>query len=914
MGGFLIPSFNFLQKPYNNIKGGGIKKKKAKSLSKQISKLLLFLFCGLIFSSFLFLNHATGTGNILASPPTLTEYKVSSDYSTASGLINGNVARYTRVSGQPGSTFLYRTGNLCSGISLNGNCSSEITHLQPPLSASTVNVTIKFFSNNTLQWERQLWADITEDGVVTPPGYNSNRITVEGEVYYTEGSDRVPMGNGITINVTNNENTTIVPAITGSNGYYDVELDCGKIYYFTVDQIATSTIVDIITAIIPATSILLNETAISGSETLDLTEPANCTHHQLDIELTATTIDLFAKVMSWALELMLKALNYGIQSTMGMVEMAIEAGAEVAHLDSIENVMLGIRNTALSLLTLGLLIIAFANILNFNIEQYGVTKMIPKFVLAIIMAYFSLFITQLVLEFTTALTVLLRTATNVSAVEYKTTGEVIDAIVSNAVAGVLINQFQMIFLIIILLLLLIISVLLVLILYVRKVVLMFLVAVAPLAFIMMIMPFTEKYYKEWWGKLWQWAIMGPAIMFLLYLGNEFLINGFFFEKFSPGGGMTTGQFIASKALGVDSWAFLLLVAATWIMALFVPLKLGKEVYGKIQEGWKKSGSLPYVGAPKRFLDQRGANVKSRLGLKTQQSIAKVAQKGKLGRLAAGLTEQEAEAKNIQLLESLAKEGPKSKEGIKSQLAGAAPGSLKEQALIYGAVHDGLLDASDQRQRNAVLKYASPEMVDLETGEKIIDPTTGQGIPNPDFIPGLEKAVPKENAEFDAAAALGDPEKGVAPDSRFYKRADASLQRTQPADYKPKTWIYASTKVDFVKNISSASFVDKALKGKPESQQEFSNQVVSGGHLGNLSTPEQIRDVGNMGGASIEQINGALKSLEARIGSTPTTGASGSGPTAGGTPMGTSGAGPTRPSTPPTSSTSGRSGGGGPVAP
>lgn len=52
---------------------------------------------------------------------------------------------------------------------------------------------------------------------------------------------------------------------------------------------------------------------------------------------------------------------------------------------------------------------------------------------------------------------------------------------------------------------------------VRQVSLMFLLAFGPFAFLAMVLPYTHKFYSDWWEKLVKWSFFLPAFMLFLYV-------------------------------------------------------------------------------------------------------------------------------------------------------------------------------------------------------------------------------------------------------------------------------------------------------------------------------------------------------------------------------------------------------------
>lgn len=185
-----------------------------------------------------------------------------------------------------------------------------------------------------------------------------------------------------------------------------------------------------------------------------------------------------------------------------------------------------VRNLALSLLTLGILIIAFANILQIDIQRFGLNRMLPRLIIAVVATYFSFIVMKFLLEIVGALQLGLIQAASGAGVSTTASGFKFEASWMDIVAypGTVFASMPLLT-IIFLLVLMIAFFWLLLVLIVRIAVIWLLVCVAPLACMMMVMPFTEQFWKQWWAQWWKWTFMGPAVLFLLYLSTRLLSAG-----------------------------------------------------------------------------------------------------------------------------------------------------------------------------------------------------------------------------------------------------------------------------------------------------------------------------------------------------------------------------------------------------
>jgi hypothetical protein len=273
-----------------------------------------------------------------------------------------------------------------------------------------------------------------------------------------------------------------------------------------------------------------------------------------------------------------------------------------------------VRNLAISLLTLALIIIALFNIFNVNPEQYGLNRMIPKIIISIIMAYFSIVVMRFLLEFFTALQhgILNATGSNVTLGSiigeyyknnYFANSSFLD-ILKGAGACLTANPISQVLKVVVyavmFIVLTVICLYLVILTYFRTVVLWFLLIVAPLAFVMNILPFSESLYKQWWQTFWKWAIMGPAIALGLWFATVFL-----------------KAYAATPPSGPDFTFLIMFVCAVFVAAAF-PTILGGKIMGMVANRVQGAGkSLWNMSAPKQAWD----GVKSRYQADRKQKAA-----------------------------------------------------------------------------------------------------------------------------------------------------------------------------------------------------------------------------------------------------------------------------------------------------
>jgi hypothetical protein len=365
-------------------------------------------------------------------------------------------------------------------------------------------------------------------------------------------------------------------------------------------------------------------TQITGETKFTVTDKG-VTKGTTNITLNVEVKEITSVVDDW----FKNGLDQAIKAVVGWLSNSLKKAAEILNnmlgetnnIDDagLENVWKDLRNVAIGLLTLALLIIALANILQIDLEKYGITRMIPHIVISLVMVYFSFFISRLLLDLASALQKFMESSMGASGLTN------LSAAGSNLDTNIGVMSADILIIIVTAIIALVAFVWLLFIIIIRKVVIYFLIAIAPVAFIMNILPFTQSLYSQWWQKFWKWVFMGPAIAFCLFLADKFLTSGFGFSAIK-------GQ--------SSSWIYMLLTAVCLIIAASVPMTLGGDIISQVTNAIKKHGTkVPGVKSAQGFLKQRSA---SKDALRNQRVTAfrrKVGQGGVVGRWAAGTSKQ-----------------------------------------------------------------------------------------------------------------------------------------------------------------------------------------------------------------------------------------------------------------------------------
>jgi|GEM_PF-2495203 len=176
-----------------------------------------------------------------------------------------------------------------------------------------------------------------------------------------------------------------------------------------------------------------------------------------------------------------------------------------------------------SLVILVLIAVAFAEILRLNINTYGIKKMLPTLVMAIVASNFSWIVCRLLVDLSyVARTIFMENGgllpSYITKVEWDTNK------FQNMFAGIAIF-LSWITRTIYDLLVFIALLLLWLLFWIRNWVIMTLSVVSPIAFMAMVLPQTKSFFSRWWQEMLRWTFMPVASYALLWLGGQFMEMG-----------------------------------------------------------------------------------------------------------------------------------------------------------------------------------------------------------------------------------------------------------------------------------------------------------------------------------------------------------------------------------------------------
>ena len=234
---------------------------------------------------------------------------------------------------------------------------------------------------------------------------------------------------------------------------------------------------------------------------------------------------------------------------------------DTAWIFTIWKVMLGITNV---IVVVFLLFLAAVNILHLQYDTYQIKKTLPLLIGGAIAANFSILICRMIVDAAQVLTAsfagnpanLVEGYLSVFMINPPSTG--------GAIALATLSAFAIPVVIFTLVIIAIAVLVLAFLLWIRKIVIYFLVAVSPVAFILYAFPPTQGVFKQWWSQFIRWVFMGPILMIALW------------------GGSMIGH---SRGGATFSFSAALAVIFLTIVACMVPFKLGGAVMG----AWGKAG-------------------------------------------------------------------------------------------------------------------------------------------------------------------------------------------------------------------------------------------------------------------------------------------------------------------------------------
>lgn len=192
-------------------------------------------------------------------------------------------------------------------------------------------------------------------------------------------------------------------------------------------------------------------------------------------------------------------------------------------------------NVADLALVVGLIVIAFATMLNF--ESYGMKKTLPKLIIVALLVNFSLVIPGVLVDLSGMVTDFfvqqagltgsgmgksLATAFNISGFMSTSqlatsTASTIGAAGAKLTFGTMNIILNMVFIVVFTAIATVILLTLAAMFFIRYFMLSFLLLLTPIVFVMWIFPGTKQYWTEWWNRFIRWTMFPPVMVFFMWL-------------------------------------------------------------------------------------------------------------------------------------------------------------------------------------------------------------------------------------------------------------------------------------------------------------------------------------------------------------------------------------------------------------
>lgn len=332
-------------------------------------------------------------------------------------------------------------------------------------------------------------------------------------------------------------------------------------------------------------------------------------------------------------------ISKGLELMMNLINSLLFKTKEYVMGGDMSQTWMVMRDISLSLLVLGLLVIAFANVLQVNIETYGLNRMIPKIIIAIVFSFLSWLLFSFFFEFTGVLQSQAYGLMNghQAAIEYL--GHIRLSNPSAEQVGAAFGMFAVAIAIMVVMLISLATLLITMLL--RIVVLAFLLATAPIAMILGILPFTQKVYKDWWSNFWKWMFVGPMAVIIIAVGSVLAAPK------AASVSSIVATFDPSSLTASDTIIKMLFMAAT----IYYAGSLAKSWGGKIVNGTISGGKKLWGATGGAAMKLAGAGVAAGVGFGLEQSGISGAYRDTMGALKKRAGDR-AEVQGAELRESL----------------------------------------------------------------------------------------------------------------------------------------------------------------------------------------------------------------------------------------------------------------------
>lgn len=270
---------------------------------------------------------------------------------------------------------------------------------------------------------------------------------------------------------------------------------------------------------------------------------------------------LFLKINHPVIPLLLLLLFFAAWAFLPSSALAavINPASEVLKSDNdIKNNWNRVMQAVDSVVVVVLIIVAFAEILRLNINTYGVKKILPALIFAVVASHFSYLLCRWLIDLANVAVELFidKPGTNQLTDPFKNIA--FPAIDANG-GGLFQAVLQLIFLFVGSGMILILAFLL----FIRNWLIYFLVPLGPLAFMAAVVPQGKSIFNQWWSNYIKWTFMPVVSMFWLWIGSLWI------------GNLTSNE-------GTMAFVFAIV---TFYLAMTTPFKMG----GAVMSQWGNLG-------------------------------------------------------------------------------------------------------------------------------------------------------------------------------------------------------------------------------------------------------------------------------------------------------------------------------------
>lgn len=280
------------------------------------------------------------------------------------------------------------------------------------------------------------------------------------------------------------------------------------------------------------------------------------------------------------------------------VKMSVGYTTTVVSNKAVGDTWTSVRNVSLEVFGIVILVIAFMNVLKIQIQTWGVSRMIPRILLAVVLIIFSKFFCISLINFSHALVGSILTAGGESGTSGQTPqlfnnftglGNSLNSLQGNNGISLTMAFVVLIMCIIAFFVLLVLAIALLF----RAVFLAFLIIVAPFAIAMYVLPWTEKYMQEWLKNLVKWVFFFPICILILWVGMTMVSSNSLSSPTANNNDFaaTTGTSTQSNDF-ISNWSMMLVAFLAIPLSVYFPLKMLGAVGQGLQDRMSGKKGIP----------------------------------------------------------------------------------------------------------------------------------------------------------------------------------------------------------------------------------------------------------------------------------------------------------------------------------